>query len=89
MTDSICCFSDAGRVGADCSPIPSTPITCEADTRGVDRERFARFHRGMRERGVLLPPSQLECAFLSLAHSDADVDAIGDAATDTLKEIDR
>ena len=67
----------------------STPITCEADTRGVDRDRFARFHRGMRERGVLLPPSQLECAFLSLAHSDADVDAIGDAAADTLKEIAR
>ncbi|HEX9495393.1 MAG TPA: glutamate-1-semialdehyde 2,1-aminomutase [Candidatus Limnocylindria bacterium] len=63
------------------------PVRCDADTRRVDRERFARFHRGMRERGVLLPPSQLECWFLSLAHTDADVDAIADAAAATLEEM--
>jgi glutamate-1-semialdehyde 2,1-aminomutase len=62
-------------------------VTCDADTRLVDRGRFARFHRGMRERGVLLPPSQLECCFLSLAHSNADIDAIGDAAHDALREM--
>ena len=66
-----------------------TPVTCDRDTARVDRARFAAFHRGMRERGVLLPPSQLECCFLSLAHTDADVDAIGDAADATLKEIAR
>ena len=66
-----------------------TPVTCEADTRAIDREQFARFHRGMRVRGVLLPPSQMECWFLSLAHDDADVDTIGDAAADTLKEMAR
>jgi glutamate-1-semialdehyde 2,1-aminomutase len=64
-----------------------SPVACEADTRAIDRERFARFHRGMRERGVLLPPSQMECWFLSLAHTDADIDTIGDAAADTLKEM--
>lgn len=64
-------------------------VTCDRDTARVDRARFAAFHRGMRERGVLLPPSQLECCFLSLAHTDADVDAIGDAADETLKEIAR
>ncbi|MHB8632298.1 MAG: glutamate-1-semialdehyde 2,1-aminomutase, partial [Candidatus Limnocylindria bacterium] len=42
------------------------PVTCDLDARLADRDRFARFHRGMRERGVLLPPSQLECWFLSL-----------------------
>jgi glutamate-1-semialdehyde aminotransferase len=41
----------------------------------------------MREQGVLLPPSQLECAFLSLAHDDTDVDAIGDAADRVLQEV--
>jgi glutamate-1-semialdehyde 2,1-aminomutase len=63
------------------------PVACDADTGRVDRAAFARFHRGMRERGVLLPPSQLECWFLSLAHTDADVDAIASAAADTLKEM--
>ena len=62
-------------------------VACDADTTHVDREAFGRFHRGMRERGVLLPPSQLECWFLSLAHTDADVDAISAAAADTLKEM--
>jgi len=64
-----------------------TPVTSERDTARVDRARFARFHRGMRERGVLLPPSQLECAFLSLAHRDEDIDAIGDAADRVLQEM--
>jgi glutamate-1-semialdehyde 2,1-aminomutase len=63
------------------------PITSERDTTHVDRARFARFHRGMREQGVLLPPSQLECAFLSLAHDDADIDAIGDSADRVLQEM--
>ncbi|HSW95258.1 MAG TPA: glutamate-1-semialdehyde 2,1-aminomutase [Patescibacteria group bacterium] len=63
------------------------PIASERDTTRVDRARFARFHRGMRERGVLLPPSQLECAFLSLAHDDADIDAVGDAADRVLREM--
>jgi glutamate-1-semialdehyde 2,1-aminomutase len=63
------------------------PVASERDTARVDRARFARFHRGMRERGVLLPPSQLECAFLSLAHDDADIDAIGDAADRVLREM--
>jgi glutamate-1-semialdehyde 2,1-aminomutase len=63
------------------------PISNDADTKSADRGSFARFHRGMRERGVLLPPSQLECWFLSLAHTDADVDAIAAAAARTLKEM--
>ncbi|HVR88025.1 MAG TPA: glutamate-1-semialdehyde 2,1-aminomutase [Candidatus Limnocylindria bacterium] len=65
------------------------PVTCDGDTGRVDRARFATFHRGMRGLGMLLPPSQLECWFLSLAHTDADVDAIGAAAAATLEEIAR
>jgi glutamate-1-semialdehyde 2,1-aminomutase len=38
-----------------------------------DRGRFARFHRGLLERGVYWPPSQLEAAFVSAAHSDEDI----------------
>jgi len=38
-----------------------------------NRERFARFHGGLLERGVYWPPSQLEAAFVSAAHSDEDI----------------
>lgn len=39
-----------------------------------DTKAFAQFHRGMLDRGVYLPPSQFEAAFLSAAHSDDDID---------------
>ena len=36
----------------------------------------------MLERGVFLPPSGYETMFVSLAHTDADLDAIVDAASE-------
>ncbi len=38
-----------------------------------DTKLFAKFFRGMLERGVYLPPSQYEAAFVSIAHSEEDV----------------
>ena len=38
-----------------------------------DTKAFAAFHRGMLEGGVWLPPSQFEAAFLSAAHTEADI----------------
>jgi glutamate-1-semialdehyde 2,1-aminomutase len=58
----------------------------EDDAKTSDRDRFAAFHRAMLGRGVLLPPSQFECLFLSLAHSDADIDQIVGAARASLME---
>jgi glutamate-1-semialdehyde 2,1-aminomutase len=59
----------------------------EDDAKSSDRERFAAFHRAMLRRGVLLPPSQFECMFLSLAHDETTVDRVVDAAALSLKEI--
>ena len=39
-----------------------------------DTGRFGSYHRGMLERGVYLPPSQFEANFISVAHTDADID---------------
>jgi glutamate-1-semialdehyde 2,1-aminomutase len=39
-----------------------------------DTKRFARFHGELLRRGVYFPPSQFEAAFLSTAHTDADID---------------
>ncbi|HYK98178.1 MAG TPA: aminotransferase class III-fold pyridoxal phosphate-dependent enzyme, partial [Candidatus Acidoferrales bacterium] len=59
----------------------------EDDARSSDLVRFAAFHRAMLRRGMLLPPSQFECLFLSLAHTDADIDAIVAAAASSFEEI--
>jgi glutamate-1-semialdehyde 2,1-aminomutase len=38
-----------------------------------DTQAFVRFHRGMLEGGVYLPPSQYEAMFVSAAHSEEDI----------------
>jgi len=58
----------------------------EDDAKTSDRARFAGFHRAMLRRGVLLPPSQLECVFVSLAHDEATIDTVCDAAAAALEE---
>jgi glutamate-1-semialdehyde 2,1-aminomutase len=40
----------------------------------ADTTFFARFYRACLRRGVFLPPSPFEAAFLSLAHTEADID---------------
>jgi glutamate-1-semialdehyde 2,1-aminomutase len=63
------------------------PVRNEDDAQTSDRGRFARFHAAMLRRGVMLPPSQFECWFLSLAHDDEAIATIVDAAGASLKEI--
>jgi glutamate-1-semialdehyde 2,1-aminomutase len=41
----------------------------------ADAVRFGRFFHAMLDRGVYLPPSQYESAFVSLAHGDAEIAA--------------
>lgn len=45
------------------------------DARKCDRRQFARFFHGMLRRGVYLPPAPFEAMFLSLAHSQSDLNA--------------
>jgi glutamate-1-semialdehyde 2,1-aminomutase len=59
----------------------------EDDAKTSDRERFALFHAAMLRRGVLLPPSQFECLFLSLAHDDGALDQVVEAADGAFREV--
>ncbi|MCH8870500.1 MAG: glutamate-1-semialdehyde 2,1-aminomutase [Chloroflexi bacterium] len=45
-----------------------------------DRDGFSRFFHRMVDEGVYLPPSPFEAMFVSLAHTNADIDATVDAA---------
>jgi glutamate-1-semialdehyde 2,1-aminomutase len=51
------------------------------DSNAIDRDAFARFHRSLRDNGVLIPPSPFEAWFPSLAHGDREVEATIDAAS--------
>ncbi|MFQ5541673.1 MAG: glutamate-1-semialdehyde 2,1-aminomutase, partial [Candidatus Binatia bacterium] len=55
------------------------------EARQCDRDRFARFFRGMLERGVYFPPSPFEAAFVSLAHGRSDLKKTLEAFEDWAK----
>ena len=55
-----------------------------ATAKTSDTARFGAFFRKMRDKGVFLPPSQFEAMFVSLAHTDEDVDQVVAAARDSL-----
>jgi glutamate-1-semialdehyde 2,1-aminomutase len=56
------------------------PVRSWDDAASCDTKRFASWHRGLLARGVYWPPSQFEAAFLSGAHTEADVARTVDAA---------
>jgi glutamate-1-semialdehyde 2,1-aminomutase len=58
----------------------SGPVTNYDQAAQSDTKRFATFHRAMLEAGIWLPPSQFEAAFLSTAHTDADIQQTIEAA---------
>ncbi len=55
--------------------------------RRSDPAKFARFFHAMIERGIYLPPSQFEAMFVSLAHTDADLDRTIAAARESLLSL--
>jgi len=63
------------------------PVKCFADAAKSDTDKFARWHRGMLERGVYLAPSQYEAGFMSLAHTDADIEHTIAMAKEVFAEI--
>jgi glutamate-1-semialdehyde 2,1-aminomutase len=65
------------------------PVTDFASAAKSDTAAFARFHRGMLERGVWLPPSQYEAAFVGAAHGEREVEFVLEAARGALKDVVR
>jgi len=63
------------------------PVTSYAAAKKADTHRYAKFFRGMLARGVYLAPSQFEAAFVSLAHTNDDIDRTIDAAAAVLREL--
>ena len=76
------------RVGS-LSTIFFTPggVHSNTDAKRSDTEAYARYFRGMIERGIYLPPSQFECIFLSMAHSREDFDRTATAMDEVLREV--
>ena len=65
------------------------PVFDYASAKASDTALFGRFFHAMLERGVYLPPAQFEAAFVSLAHSEADIDETVRAAAEALSTVAR
>jgi glutamate-1-semialdehyde 2,1-aminomutase len=71
------------RVGSMITPFfGKGPIRSFGDAVKSDTARFGRWHAAMLARGQYWPPSQFEAAFISTAHSEADIDSTVAAATE-------
>jgi glutamate-1-semialdehyde 2,1-aminomutase len=63
------------------------PVADYASARTSDVGRFARFFHAMLQRGVYLPPAQFEAAFLSLGHTEKEIDATVAAAQEAFAQM--
>ena len=59
------------------------PVAALAQVEQSDTATYGRYMHALLERGVYIAPSQFEAGFVSIAHTDADIDrtivAVGDA----------
>jgi glutamate-1-semialdehyde 2,1-aminomutase len=65
------------------------PIVDYTSAKTCDTDAFGKYFHAMLERGVYLPPSQFEAAFLSLAHTEDHIDAFVAASRESLQQIAR
>ncbi len=76
------------RVGSMITPFFCRgPVVDYASAKTSDTALFGRFFHGMLKRGVYLPPAQFEAAFVSLAHTEVDIDQTVAAAAAALQEL--
>ncbi|MHB1126275.1 MAG: glutamate-1-semialdehyde 2,1-aminomutase [Bacillota bacterium] len=75
------------RVGAMFSVFfTSQPVVDYATAITSDTGRFAVYFRSMLEQGIYLAPSQFEAGFMSLAHTDTDLEKTVEAAFKAFKK---
>jgi len=70
-----------------CTYFTDTEVYDYKTAKTADTEKFSRFFSRMLERGINLAPSQFEAGFMSLAHTEKDIDTTVKAAFESLKKI--
>lgn len=70
-----------------CTYFTDTEVVDYATAKTSDTGKFSKFFAEMLQRGINLAPSQFEAGFLSLAHTDKDIETTVKAAYEALKKI--
>jgi glutamate-1-semialdehyde 2,1-aminomutase len=85
LAEGLAPFGTVQRVGAILT-LFDRPVRNYDDARACDGDRYAALFRHLLERGIYVAPSQFEAMFVSLAHSDHDVDATVEAVADFFRD---
>ncbi|TAN42009.1 MAG: glutamate-1-semialdehyde-2,1-aminomutase [Nitrospirae bacterium] len=70
-----------------CTYFAGAEIVDYQTAKSADATLFARFFTAMLQRGVNIAPSQFEAGFMSLAHSEKDIEQTVASAYDVLKKL--
>ncbi len=69
-----------------CTYFTDKDVVDYSTAKTADTKKFARFFMGMLRRGVNIAPSQFEAGFISLVHSEEDINKTIEAAYHALNE---
>ncbi len=76
------------RVGSMLMLYFTPEVVTNADgARTADIDRFRKYFWGMLEKGIYIAPSQFEAGFVSLVHTDEDINATVNAASEVLSKL--
>jgi glutamate-1-semialdehyde 2,1-aminomutase len=78
------CFQRVGSMF--CLYFCPGPVQNYDDAKKADTKAFGKFFHAMLERGVYLAPSQFEAGFISLAHTESDIERTLQAGREALAE---
>jgi glutamate-1-semialdehyde 2,1-aminomutase len=92
LSGGLCKAAQNAGVPTSCNRVGSMSTMFFTDAEVVDwpsastsdTERYGAFFRGMLDRGFTIAPSQFEACFVSLTHTDDEIDAFVGAAADVL-----
>jgi glutamate-1-semialdehyde 2,1-aminomutase len=95
LSDGLCRASGDAAVHTTCNRVGSVStmffthlnVNNWASASTSDTERYAKYFRGMLDRGFWLAPSQFEACFVSLSHTDEEIDRFIGAAGEVLKTL--
>ncbi|EMT52830.1 glutamate-1-semialdehyde 2,1-aminomutase [Brevibacillus borstelensis AK1] len=76
------------RVGSMvCLFFTDTPVVNYDTAKTADLNKFSAYFRYLLEEGVMIPPSQFEGMFVSLAHTEEDIERTIDASYKAMKRL--
>lgn len=73
--------------GMLCQFFAKGPIETYEQVMRADTQQYAVYFKAMLEQGILLPPAQYECLFISLAHTEADIEQTVQCHYHAMKQV--